>query len=235
VGMQAGEKKDILVTFPIDYKDDDLAGKEVIFNVTTNKVSEAVLPELNDSFFAKFGPTIKDEESFKKELRVNMEREMTQALRVKLNHAVLNTYSAMNEFDIPQALIKEEINFLKQRVLNKFNDDRSLDTDALPDEIFQNQATRRVKNGLLVSELVKNNAIQVDQEKVEALIHEMAKSYENPQGFIDYHVGDTEKLNQLKQVALEMQVVEYLIAAATVTDVAVDYETAIKPAEQDDV
>jgi trigger factor len=234
-GMQAGDKKAIHVIFPADYRDDNLAGKEVVFNVTTNRVSEALLPELDNEFFAKFGPKIEDIEGFKVQLRVNMEREMAQALRVKRNHSVLNAYLALHKFDVPQALVKEELDRLKQQALNKFGGNGNLNSDTLPDTIFQNQALKRVKASLLMHEIVKHNAIQVDQGKVKVLIDEMAQSYEDPQEFIDYHTGDVERRNQLERVVLEQQVVEHLIAAATVTDVDVDYKTAIKPAAQDDV
>ena len=103
-GMSAGEEKDISVTFPEDYQAEHLAGKEATFKITAHKVSESILPELNEEFYAKFSPKGKTEDDFKSEIRTNMEREMTQALKGKLKNAVLDAYVELNEFDVPKAL-----------------------------------------------------------------------------------------------------------------------------------
>ena len=232
-GMSAGEEKDITVTFPEDYQAEHLAGKEATFKITAHKVSESILPELNEEFYAKFSPKGKGEEDFKAEIRTNMEREMTQALKGKLKNAVLDAYVELNEFDVPKALVKEELGRLKQQALQQFGGgNQQLDPSILPDEMFQDQADKRVKVGLLAGEVIKANEMAADEDKVKALVEEMAQGYEDPKEFVDYYLNNAEQRSQLEGVVLEDMVVEHLLAAGTVTDTEVDYETAVKPAEQ---
>lgn len=232
-GMSAGEEKDITVTFPEDYQAEHLAGKEATFKITAHKVSESILPELNEEFYAKFSPKGKGEDNFKAEIRTNMEREMTQALKGKLKNAVLDAYVELNEFDVPKALVKEELGRLKQQALQQFGGgNQQLDPSILPDEMFQDQADKRVKVGLLAGEVIKANEMAADEDKVKALVEEMAQGYEDPKEFVDYYLNNAEQRSQLEGVVLEDMVVEHLLAAGTVTDTEVDYETAVKPAEQ---
>jgi len=232
-GMSAGEEKDITVTFPEDYQAEHLAGKEATFKITAHKVSESILPELNEEFYAKFSPKGKGEDDFKAEIRTNMEREMTQALKGKLKNAVLDAYVELNEFDVPKALVKEELGRLKQQALQQFGGgNQQLDPSILPDEMFQDQADKRVKVGLLAGEVIKANEMAADEDKVKALVEEMAQGYEDPKEFVDYYLNNADQRSQLEGVVLEDMVVEHLLAAGTVTDTEVDYETAVKPAEQ---
>jgi trigger factor len=232
-GMSAGEEKDINVTFPEDYQAEHLAGKEATFNITAHKVSESILPELNEEFYAKFSPKGKTEDDFKAEIRTNMEREMTQALKGKLKNAVLDAYVELNDFDVPKALVKEELGRLKQQALQQFGGgNQQLDASILPDEMFQDQADKRVKVGLLAGEVIKSNEMAADEDKVKALVEEMAQGYEDPKEFVDYYLNNAEQRSQLEGVVLEDMVVEHLLAAGSVTDTEVDYETAVKPAEQ---
>ncbi|MCP4788781.1 MAG: trigger factor [Gammaproteobacteria bacterium] len=237
VGMSTGEEKAIQVTFPEDYQAEHLAGKEVTFNITANKVSEALLPELNDEFFAKFGPKAEGEEGFKSEIRANMEREMSQALKAKLKNNVLDAYLELNEFDIPKALVKGELDRLKQQAMQQFgggDQNQNLDPSILPDEMFQDQADKRVKVGLLAGEIIKANEMKADEDKVKSLVEEMAQGYQDPQEFVEFYLNNAEQRSQLEGVVLEEMVVDHLLASGNVTDVEVDYETAIKPAEQAD-
>lgn len=232
-GMTAGEEKDISVTFPEDYQAEHLAGKEATFKITAHKVSESILPELNEEFYAKFSPKGKTGDDFKAEIRTNMEREMTQALKGKLKNIVLDAYVELNDFDVPKALVKEELGRLKQQALQQFGGgNQQLDPSILPDEMFQDQADKRVKVGLLAGEVIKSNEMAADEDKVKALVEEMAQGYEDPTEFVDYYLNNAEQRSQLEGVVLEDMVVEHLLAAGSVTDTEVDYETAVKPAEQ---
>ncbi|MDC9719834.1 MAG: trigger factor [Gammaproteobacteria bacterium] len=234
VGMEAGQDKDITVTFPADYNAAELAGKEAVFTIKVNTVSEATKPELNEEFFARFNPKEEGEAGFRAEIRSNMEREMNQALKSKLKNNLLNAYLALNTFDVPAALVTEELGRLKQQALQQFGGgNENLDPSILPDEMFQDQADKRVKVGLLAAEIIQQNEFKADEEKVKALVEEMAQGYQDPQEFIDHYMNNNDQRSQLDGVVLEDQVVEHLLAAATVTDVAVDYKTAVEPEAKD--
>jgi len=229
-GMEAGQDKDITVTFHADYNAAELAGKEATFTIKANTVSEATKPELNDEFFAKFNPKEEGEAGFRAEINSNMSRELNQALKSKLKNGLLNAYLELNEFAVPSALVQEELGRLKQQALQQFGGgNENLDPSILPDEMFQDQADKRVKIGLLAAEIIQANEFKADEGKVKALVEDMAQGYQDPQEFIDYYMSNEEQRSQLEGVVLEDQVVEHLLASATITDVAVDYKTAVEP------
>ena len=124
----------------------------------------------------------------------------------------------------------EELTRLKQQALQQFGGgNESLDPSILPDEMFQDQADKRVQIGLLAAEIIQQNEFKADEDKINALIAEMAQGYQDPQEFIDHYTNNAEQRSQLEGVVLEDQVVEHLLASATVTDVVVDYQTAVAP------
>ena len=234
LGMEAGKDKDITVTFPEDYNAAELAGKEAVFTIKVNTVSEATKPELNEEFFARFNPKEEGEAGFRAEIRSNMSREMNQALKSKLKNGLLNAYLELNTFDVPKALVTEELGRLKQQALQQFGGgNENLDPSILPDEMFQDQADKRVKIGLLAAEIIQQNEFKAGEDKVKALVEEMAQGYQDPQEFIDHYMNNAEQRSQLDGVVLEDQVVEHLLAAASITEVAVDYKTAVAPESKD--
>jgi trigger factor len=234
LGMEAGQDKDITVTFPEDYNAAELSGKEAVFTIKVNAVKEATKPALNEEFFARFNPKEEGEAGFRAEIRSNMSREMNQALKSKLKNRLLNAYLELNTFDVPTALVTEELGRLKQQALQQFGGgNENLDPSILPDEMFQDQAVKRVQVGLLAAEIIQQNEFKADEEKVQALVQEMAQGYQDPQEFIDYYMNNTEQRSQLDGVVLEDQVVEHLLAAANITEVVVDYKTAVEPEGKD--
>ena len=234
LGMEAGQDKDITVTFPEDYNAAELSGKEAVFTIKVNAVKEATKPALNEEFFARFNPKEEGEAGFRAEIRSNMSREMNQALKSKLKNRLLNAYLELNTFDVPTALVTEELGRLKQQALQQFGGgNENLDPSILPDEMFQDQAVKRVQVGLLAAEIIQQNEFKAGEEKVQALVQEMAQGYQDPQEFIDYYMNNTEQRSQLDGVVLEDQVVEHLLAAANITEVVVDYKTAVEPEGKD--
>ena len=234
LGMEAGQDKDITVTFPDDYNAAELAGKEAVFTIKVNTVSEATKPELNDEFFARFNPKEKGEAGFRAEISSNMSREMNQALKSKLKNSLLNAYLELNVFEVPKALVTKELGRLKQQALQQFGGgNENLDPSILPDEMFQDQAVKRVQIGLLAAEIIQQHEFKADEEKVKVLVGEMAQGYQDPQEFIDYYMNNEEQRKQLEGVVLEDQVVEHLLAAANITEVVVDYKTAVEPEGKD--
>jgi trigger factor len=103
----------------------------------------------------------------------------------------------------------------------------------LPKELFEEQAKRRVAIGLLVQEVIKANELKVDEARVRSMVEEQAQTYQEPQQVIDWYYSNKEMLNQIQSLAMEDQVVEQLLASATVVEVEVSYEDAIKPAQRE--
>ena len=229
VGVKAGEERVINPTFPADYQNLDLAGKAAEFTVTVNSVSAPQLPELNDEFFALFGIKEGGLEGFRAEVRKNMERELRQAIKSKVKNQVMEGLLAANPVEVPNALIGNEVNRLRVQAVQQFGG--NIKPEQLPAEMFEEQAKRRVVLGLIVAEVVKQSELKADEARVRELIEEMASAYQEPQQVVAWYYKNDQQLNEVRSVVLEEQVVDTVLQKAKVTDKAVSYEEAVKPAE----
>lgn len=230
LGMKAGEEKTIDVTFPEDYQSEELKGAKAQFKITLNSVSAPELPELNQDFFDKFGILGADLAKFRSEVKVNMERELKNALKAKVKLQVMDALIASHQVDVPKALVANEINLLREQMMQRFGgqkqnfDVRSL----LPDTMFEEEANRRVTLGLVVGEIVKDAKIKPDAQLVKSKIEEIASTYEQPQEVIDYYNSNRELLAGVESAVLEDQVVDYIVSKAKVTDVEASYDDIVK-------
>lgn len=232
VGAEVGADVELNVNFPEEYHAEELKGKAAVFKVKVNTVSEPVLPELDKAFFEKFGLEANDVESFQAEVRSNMERELKNALKMKLKDQVFSKLVELNAIEVPSALVDTEIDALRRQAVQQFGGGQDLDPNMLPKEMFEDQAKRRVTVGLLVQEVVKAAEITADEARVRETVEELAETYQEPQQVIDWYYGNEEMLNQVKSLVMEDQVVDHLLSSAKVNEVAVAYEEAIKPAQQ---
>lgn len=229
VGAKAGEERVLTLTFPEDYQNLDLAGKAAEFTVTVNSVSAPTLPELNEAFFNQFGIKETGLEGFRTEVRKNMERELRQAIKTKVKNQVMDGLLAANPIEVPKALLENEVNRLRVQAVQQFGG--NIKPDQLPAELFEEQAKRRVVLGLIVAEVVKANELKPDEARVRELIQEMASAYQEPEQVVAWYYKNDQQLNEVRSVVLEEQVVDTVLQKASVTDKAVSYEEAVKPAE----
>ena len=229
IGAKAGEERVINPTFPEDYQNLDLAGKTAEFTVKVNSVSAPQLPELNDEFFALFGIKEGGLEGFRAEVRKNMERELRQAIKSKVKNQVMDGLLAANPVEVPKALIGNEVNRLRVQAVQQFGG--NIKPDQLPAELFEEQAKRRVVLGLIVAEVVKQFDLKPDETRVRELIEEMASAYQEPEQVVAWYYKNDQQMNEVRSVVLEEQVVDTVLQKANVTDKAVSYEDAVKPAE----
>jgi trigger factor len=238
-GLKAGEAKDLKLTFPENYQAENLAGQEVLFKIKVNKVSEPELPELNDEFFEQFDVKEGGVEAFRKEVTNNMKRELDSAIKAKVKDQVMDGLSENNEVDLPQSLIDQEVNRMRQEAVQQFGGGAQFDPSMLPAEMFSEQAQKRVKIGLIVSAIVDKNSLAADAEKVRETIEEMASTYQEPEEVINYYYSNEQQLSQIQNMVLEGQIVDFVLDSAKVTDKTVSYDEAVKreaelPAEESD-
>ena len=238
-GLKADEEKDLKLTFPENYQAENLAGQEVLFKIKVNKVSEPELPELNDEFFEQFDVKEGGIEAFRKEVTNNMKRELDSAIKAKVKDQVMDGLSDNNEVDLPQSLIDQEVNRMRQEAVQQFGGGAQFDPSMLPAEMFAEQAQKRVKIGLIVSAIVDKNSLAADAEKVRETIEEMASTYQEPEEVINYYYSNEQQLSQIQNMVLEGQIVDFVLDSAKVTDKTVSYDEAVKreaelPAEESD-
>ena len=222
VGKKAGMEFEIDVNFPEDYHAENLKGKAAKFAIKVNKVEARELPELNDEFVAKFGVVEGGVEALKAEVRKNMERELKQAVKNRIKEQAIDGLVNENNIDVPSALIDQEIGVLRQQAAQRFGGNTEA-ADQLPRELFEEQAKRRVVVGLLLGEVIKTEELEADDEKVKAIIEEMATAYEDPTEVIAYYEQNEQMMNNMRNVALEEQAIDAIIAKAQVSDKEVSF------------
>ncbi|HEY0211514.1 trigger factor [Acerihabitans sp.] len=217
VGHKAGESFDIDVNFPEDYHAENLKGKAAKFAITLKKVEVRELPELTEEFIKRFGVPDGSIAGLRAEVRKNMERELKNAVRNRVKNQVIDGLISANEIDVPAKLIDGEIDVLRRQAAQRFggNEKQALE---LPRELFEEQAKRRVRVGLLLGEVIQTNELKADDSRVKTLIEEMASAYEDPREVIEYYSKNQEMMNNMRNVALEEQAVEALLANAKVVD-----------------
>ncbi|MCL5042893.1 MAG: trigger factor [Gammaproteobacteria bacterium] len=230
VGAKAGETRTLKVTFPEEYQNQDLAGKAAEFEATVKEVAEPVLPELNDEFFAQFGVDEGGLEAFRTEVRKNMDRELRQAIKTKIKGQVMDGLLETNQVDVPKAMLSNEVDRLRVQAVQQFGG-ASIKPEQLPAELFEEQAKRRVALGLVVAEIVKQHELKPDEDRVRAMIEEMASAYQEPEQVINWYYQNEQQLGEVQSVVLEEQVVDTVLQKAQVTDKQVPYEEAVKPAQ----
>jgi trigger factor len=231
VGHKAGEEFSIDVNFPEDYHAENLKGKAAKFAIVLKKVEERELPELTEEFIKRFGVADGSVAGLRTEVRKNMERELTGAVRNRIKSQAIAGLVSANEIDVPAALIDGEIDVLRRQAAQRFggNEKQALE---LPRELFEEQAKRRVVVGLLLGEVISTNDLKADEDRVKTLIEEMASAYEDPSEVIEFYSKNKELMNNMRNVALEEQAVEALLAKAKVTEKATTFSELMNQTQQ---
>ncbi|GAW97639.1 MULTISPECIES: trigger factor [Colwellia] len=229
-GMKTGDEKTIKVTFPEDYHAEKLKGKDAEFDIVVHKIETPELPEIDEVFAKLFGIEEGGVEALRVEVRKNMTRELTQAVKAKVKTQVLDGLLAGHDVDLPAALVTQEVDVLRQQAMQRFQgkmDPKNL--PQLPTEMFTEQAERRVKIGLLLGEVIKVNELKVDETKVNELITSAASAYEDPKEVVEYYAKNKELMQQMQNVALEEQAVELLVEKADVADKKSSFKEIMNP------
>ena len=190
------------------------------------------MPELNEDFFKGFGIETADLEEFKVEIRKNMERELGRAIRNLTKQQVIAGLQENNEVEVPSALVDQEIDRLRQQAVQQFGGGQQMDASMLPAELFKEQAEKRVVIGLLMNAAIESADLKPDEEKVEALIEEMASAYQEPEQVREYYNSNPQQKAQVEALALEDQVVEKVLESAQVSEVESNYEEVVRLANQ---
>ncbi|WP_111875146.1 trigger factor [Aeromonas bivalvium] len=223
LGKKAGDEFTIEVTFPADYHAENLKGKAAKFASKLNKVEVQVLPELTEEFVKRFGIESGNVEDLKAEVRKNMERELAQALKNSVKEQVLNGLVEANQIDLPKAAVEQEIDTLRQQALQRFGGFQGGNAA----ELFQAQAERRVRVGLLLGDVIRTNEIKADDARVTALIESMATAYEDPKEVIEYYQKNEQMLNGVRNLAVEDQAIDLILSKAQVTEKEVAFDDVI--------
>ena len=225
-GMKAGESKTFPLQFPADYHGKDVAGKEADFLVTLKKVEAQHLPEVNEALAKSLGIKDGTVEALRADIKKNLEREVRFRVLARNKSSVMEALIKVAELDVPKALVAGEVERMTEaaRADLKKRGIKDAENAPIPAEIFEPQAERRVRLGLVVGELVRANNLQAKPEQLQAHIEEMAQSYERPAEVVRWYLGDRERMAEVEAVVIENNVAEFVMAKAKVADKVVPFD-----------
>ena len=225
-GMKTGESKTFPLAFPEEYHGKDVAGKTADFLVTLNKIEAANLPEVNDALVKSLGIADGTVEALRADIKKNLDREVKFRLLARNKAAAMDALLSKAELDLPNASVDAEIGRLKEgaRADLKQRGIKDADKAEIPDDIFRPQAERRVRLGLVVSDLVRANDLYAKPEQLKAHVDELAASYEKPEDVVRWYFGDRQRLGEVEAVVIENNVADFVLSKAKVTEKTLSFD-----------
>ncbi len=225
-GMKSGENKTFQLAFPADYHGKDVAGKTADFMVSLKKIEAANLPEVDGALAKSLGIADATVEGLRADIRKNLEREVKFRVLARNKQAALDALASQAELDLPKASVQAEL----QRMVESARADlkqrgvKDADKAPIPEELFQPQAERRVRLGLVVAELVRANELQAKPEQVKAHIDELAASYEKPAEVVRWYYGDNQRMAEVEAIVIENNVTDYVLSKAKIVEKQVEFD-----------
>jgi trigger factor len=225
VGMKATESKTFPMQFPDDYHGKEVAGKLAMFTITLRDVAAPKVPELDDAFAKTMGIESGDMSKLRDDVRRNLSREVSNRCKAKTKSSVMDALMLSATFDVPKALVSGEAERLADATRQDLQSRGMNVKDApIPPELFNEQAIKRVKLGLLVGEIVKAQSLQPQEAQIKALVEEMASAYENPEQFVNWYMSQGKHRAEAEAVVIEDNVVAWALSVAKVVDTPVTVE-----------
>lgn len=224
LGASAGDNREVDLQFPDDYRVESLAGKPVTFEVTVDEVQEPVLPAIDEDFARALGVADGALESLRREVRGNMERELRQKLRALVKQRVMNFLLESHEVAVPRVMVDAEAARLKEQARQEMARRGQASAVDLPADVFREDAERRVRLGLLIGEIVRTSGLRADESRIRSLAEEHATAYEDPAEVVNFYLTDRNARSSLENLALEEQVVDWVLGHVQVDDVAKTFE-----------
>ncbi|MES2126043.1 MAG: trigger factor [Pseudomonadota bacterium] len=225
IGLKVGEAKTFPLAFPEDYHGKDVAGKTAEFTITLKQLEWAHLPEVDAEFAKSLGMADGDLEKMRADIKVNLEREVAGRIKAKNKEAVMDALVKVTEMDVPQSLIAQDGERLAEMTRQDMAQ-RGMDVKNMPfpPELFATKAERRVRLGLILSQLVNEHKLQATAEQVKSQIEDFAQSYEDPKEVLKYYYADRRRLAEVEALVLEENVVNYVLGKAKVSTKAVAFD-----------
>lgn len=228
-GMSVGEEREIDVDFPADWRVPALAGKTAKVTVKAVQVSESTLPELDEAFIKSFGIKSGKLDVFRKEVRANLERELKGTLMNRLRAEVAQQLvAAFAHVDLPPRLIEAEARALAKSTAEQARQRGMTDVTESP-EPFMAPARQRIAAGLLVGEIVRQNAIALDPARLRETLQLIASTYEDPNQVVELYRNDPNLMRNLRTRVMEEQVIDWIAERANANERALGFAEVMRP------
>ncbi len=226
-GVSAGDEKSFKVKFPKDYHAEDLQGKKVEFSIKVHKVEEEELPPLDDSLAELYGVSDGGLDQLRSDVEQNMRREADQKIAADIKEQALEGLLDANPIEVPNSLKNQEAHSMQHEAMRRMGTE---DHDkAPPQESFAEGAERRVRLSLLVHQLIDDQTIVLDQEKLKARVEELCSSYENSDEMVARYMSDPQIMSQFEPMILEEQAVDWLVENGKVKTKKVSFKEYMQP------
>ncbi len=225
-GMRSGDSKTFPLQFPADYQGKDVAGKEADFVVTVKKIEAQHLPPVDESLAKALGIGGGTVEALRADVRKNLEREVKFRIQARNKASVMEALVKVAELEVPKALVAGEV----ERMVEQMRGDlkkrgmKDAETAPIPPEMFQDQAERRVRLGLVVAELVRSRNLQAKPEQLQAHIEELSQSYEKPAEVMRWYLSDRNRMAEVEAVVIENNVAAYVLGNAKASEKTVPFD-----------
>lgn len=225
VGLKVGESKTFPLAFPEDYHGKDVAGKTASFTITLKKLEWAHLPEVDAEFAKSLGVADGDVAKMREDIKVNLEREVAGRVKARNKEAVMDALVKTATLDVPQSLIAQDSERLAEMTRQDM-EQRGMNVKDVPfpQELFAEKAERRVRLGLILSQLVGENKLQAQPEQVKAQVEDFAQSYEDPREVLKYYYSDRRRLAEVEALVLEENVVNYVLGLSKTSSKVVAFD-----------
>ena len=230
LGLKAGESKSFPLSFPADYHGKDVAGKTAEFTITVKSVNWAHLPAVDDAFALSLGVAEGGVAKMREEVKQNLDREVKRRITSLLKNEVMDKLNELCELDVPKSLVASE----QERLVEGARQDlmqRGIPNakDApIPAEIFAEQALKRVRLGLILGDLVKQNNLAATADQIKAEIDEQAATYEDPKEVVRWFYSNPSRLKDIENLVLEDNVIKHFTSLAKVSDKVISFEELSK-------
>lgn len=237
-GARKGDSKTVSVTFPEDYPAEAVAGKAASFAVEIKAVEKAHDTEVNDAFAEKLG--LDDLEALRTAVSEQLAREYKQASRTRLKRQILDKLAENNQFSVPEGMVEREFHAIwhqieddMKRAGTSWEESEQSEEDARAE--YRAIAERRVRLGLLLSEVGRNNNITVPQDEINRAVMEQARQYPGQEKEVfDFFKNNPSAMNELQAPLYEDKVIDFITEMATIEEEEVAPEVLLKPSDDDD-
>ncbi|MEP7328837.1 MAG: trigger factor [Betaproteobacteria bacterium] len=231
MGMTTGQQKSFPLTFPADYHGKEVAGKTATFVLTVNEVAQPDVPALDGAFATAFGIKSGKVEDLRSEVEANLKLELKRKLDGLLKDQAMKGLRDNTQLTLPKSLVDlEAVQLMRRMGANLQQQGMKPDDIKLTPDLFRPQAEERVALGLILGELVRKENLQAKPEQVMAMVSDVAQTYEQPEAVIRWHFEKPERLQEFEGLAVERNVVEWVLGKAQVKDVPTTFEALMGPA-----
>jgi len=228
IDVSAGKMVEVKATFPDDYHVENLAGREAVFKVKVNEVGSPKEMKRDDEFAKKYGE--KDFETMKSRMFEQMQLELNSRVAQQNKDAAFNALLTANDFEVPEGSVSAEATKLQQDMEARMEQQGMPSKGNFPEAMFQEEASRRVKLGLLINKIAIDSEIKPEKEQVDAKLKEMSMQYgESGQQMIDWYNSDPSRLAGVESILVEELVAKHIAHEAKVNVTEKNFQEIMNP------